>query len=317
MDEKGKGDEVVLGIHSYVDENTQRHGNFTQRLTDGHAWLTVTRNGKTEYYGLWPDNHPVRDLDNGPGSDIRVGLENGVTPTASRYYQLDAEQVKRLDAALKENITWRYTNTCASWASETTQQTTGQDVDADDFLGVETPRELVESIRALEAEQATSLQHPLPPMDKTRSSAFGLRMDALDHLAPQAELALLLDNPAHPDHALYQQALQGVHALDARHGRAPDVQSDQLAGTLAVHARQAGMTGIDHVLNNQDGSRVVAIQGALDDPAQRRVDVATLPAMEQTLARSTEQLAEAMHGARTPAEPAPALQADLHGPRLA
>ncbi len=310
-------DKVILGIHGYIDANTQERGDFSQQLTDGHAWLTVTRNGKTEYYGLWPDDHPTRNIDNGPGSDIRVGLEKGITPTASRYYQLDAEQVKLLDAALKQNVTWRYTNTCASWASETTERTTGQDVDADEFLGVETPRELVESIRALEAKQATSLEHPLAPLGKTRSSSLGQLYDTPGGLAPQTELALLLDDPAHPDHALFQHALQGVHALDAQHGRVPDVHSHQLAGALAAHARQAGMTGVDHVLGNQDGSRMVAIQGALDDPAQRRVDIATLPAMEQTLARSTEQMAVAVQDTPKLAKPSPTLQPDMHRPQLA
>lgn len=152
------------------------------------------------------------------------------------------------------------TNTCASWASETTERVTGRHVDADDVLGVETPRELVESIRTLKAEQATSLEHPRAPMDNARSSSFGQVYDAPGKPALQTGLALLLDDPAHPDHAWYQQALQGVHALDSQHGRVPDVHSDQLAGALAVHARQAGMTGVDHVLNNQDGSRVVAIR---------------------------------------------------------
>lgn len=310
-------DKVILGIHSYVDENTQRNGNFAQRLTDGHAWLTVTRNGQTEYYGLWPDNHPTRNLDNGAGSDIRVGLESGITPTASRYYQLDAAQVKLLDAALKENVSWRYTNTCASWASETTQQVTGRHVDADDVLGVETPRELVQSLRALEARQATSLQHPLAPLDKSQSSSFGRTDDTSVRSGAQPRAALLLDDTAHPDHALYQQALQGVHALDARHGRVPDLHSDQLAGALAVRARQTGMTQVEHVLMNQDGSRVVAIQGALDDPAQRRIDVATLPAMDQTLEQSTQQMAAASPDARMASEPALLQQPDLHGPRLA
>lgn len=57
-------DKVVLGIHSHVDPNTQ--GSFNQ-FVDGHAWISVTRNGHTTFHGLWPDNHPLVE-DNGPGS---------------------------------------------------------------------------------------------------------------------------------------------------------------------------------------------------------------------------------------------------------
>lgn len=43
-------------------------------FTGGHAWISVTKNGTVTVYGLWPDEHP-RTLDNGDGTDIRVGLE--------------------------------------------------------------------------------------------------------------------------------------------------------------------------------------------------------------------------------------------------
>lgn len=42
-------DKVVLGIHSHVDPNTQ--GSFNQ-FVDGHAWISVTRNGQTTIRAL-------------------------------------------------------------------------------------------------------------------------------------------------------------------------------------------------------------------------------------------------------------------------
>ena len=68
---------TILGIHS------DRLG--TAYYHDGHAWITVTRNGITTHYGLWPDSNP-RTKDNGPGNDIRIGLEAQRHPKASRYY---------------------------------------------------------------------------------------------------------------------------------------------------------------------------------------------------------------------------------------
>ena len=41
---------------------------------------------------------------------------------------------------------WRYTNNCASFASERFEEVTGVDIDADDWLGIETPREIGDSI---------------------------------------------------------------------------------------------------------------------------------------------------------------------------
>lgn len=57
-------------------------GSFNQFI-DGHAWISVTRSGETQYYGLWPDGHPGAG-DNGPETDIRVGLETRFKPSASR-----------------------------------------------------------------------------------------------------------------------------------------------------------------------------------------------------------------------------------------
>lgn len=50
--------QVVLGIHS--------NALGSEGYTAGHAWVTVTRSGVTEYYGLWPDDHPAT-INNGPG----------------------------------------------------------------------------------------------------------------------------------------------------------------------------------------------------------------------------------------------------------
>lgn len=76
MSTEPANERVVLGIHS----NGGQGG-----LTDGHAWITVKRgDSPTEYYGLWPDNHPMVK-GNGAGTDIRSGIEreNLLMPTAT------------------------------------------------------------------------------------------------------------------------------------------------------------------------------------------------------------------------------------------
>ena len=162
-------DNVVLGVHSWVDPNTQAKGNSFDRFTDGHAWLTVSSNGEVSYYGLWPDSHPdiVRRGQNDPeATDIREGREAGSEATASRYYNLTPEQAKELETALKQNVTWSPTTTCAGWASDTVTSVTGNKLDATEFLSIETPRQLVKTIRTLEDKQPTAADQALPAAEK-------------------------------------------------------------------------------------------------------------------------------------------------------
>jgi len=154
---------TILGIHSNIAGDGHD-------LTAGHAWISVTRAGTTTFYGLWPDKHP-RTVNNGNKTDIRKNLEAGAAGIANRYYLLSPSQSRRLEAEIKKNIEWRYTNTCASWASEVVLEVLKIDIDADDYLGVETPRELGSSILALEKKNPTSRSSPAPIKVKTQSSS--------------------------------------------------------------------------------------------------------------------------------------------------
>lgn len=264
--------EATLGIHSTVDPRTE--GSFNQ-LVDGHAWITVTRNGQTKHYGLWPDAHS-RVQDNGPGTDIREGMEALLRPTASRYYALTPEQERRLDQALSENVAWSYTNTCASWATTTLTKVTGQQLDAGELMLTDTPRELIESIRRAERLQPTGPAHPQPATEEHhRASSEGSMSDL--------------------SRSLHHQAIEGVHRVDAALGREPDTHSERLAASLAQLARANGLQRIDHVvLGNVEAQgvhNVFAVQGALDDPAHRRVKMPVDQALSSTVEESLQQMA--------------------------
>jgi hypothetical protein len=112
---------------------------------------------------------------------------------------------------------------------------------------------------------------------------------------PHASLGngVLLNDPGHPDHSLFRDAARGVHAIDAKHNRTPDLRSDQLSGHLAVAAKEQGMRGIDHVVMSGDAKLTFAVQGRLDDPAHRRASVDTMQGLNTPLAQSTQQMAEA------------------------
>ncbi|WP_049623163.1 peptidoglycan-binding domain-containing protein [Frateuria defendens] len=90
---------------------------------------------------------------------------------------------------------------------------------------------------------------------------------------PQQAPAANLADAAHPGHAMYQQALRGVHGIDAAHGRTPDQLSDNLAASLTLEAHRHGLSRIDHVVLSDDGKRVYAVQGELNSPFKRIADV--------------------------------------------
>ena len=150
----------MLGIHSTINPGTG--GSFKQ-LMDGHAWISMTRGGETQLYGLWPDRHP-NVPDNGLDSDIRVGVEAGAAATASRYDQITPQQAAELETRQTKNVKWASSNSCASWAGDIVRAVTGHRLQSSDLFGLsDPPRRLVSSIDALEQQRDTSPENPLRP----------------------------------------------------------------------------------------------------------------------------------------------------------
>ncbi|HEY0198833.1 MAG TPA: peptidoglycan-binding domain-containing protein [Rhodanobacter sp.] len=116
-------------------------------------------------------------------------------------------------------------------------------------------------------------------------------LEALDHVQAKNVIPNLAD-PKNPDHALYEQALTGVHKIDANQGRKPDQQSDQLAAGLVVAAKREGMTKIDNVVLSEDGSRAFAVQGKLDSPLRQIAHVQTAEAVNTPIDKSSQALAQ-------------------------
>jgi putative chitinase len=118
-------------------------------------------------------------------------------------------------------------------------------------------------------------------------------------------------DPAHSDHVLHRQVSRAVDAMERSLGRTPDDNSERLKAALLLAAKQNGLARVDHVVLSeargvvQAGQHVFAVQGRLDDPASRRVHVATQQALATPVQASWARLAEVE--AREHAQPRVAL----------
>lgn len=102
--------------------------------------------------------------------------------------------------------------------------------------------------------------------------------------------------PGGENHELYTQISAHVAALDARLGRSFDSTSERFAASLTARAVEQGVDRADHlVLSNATsdvaaGKHVFVVQGALDDPAQRRASMSTDEAVKMPLEQSMQRL---------------------------
>ncbi len=111
-----------------------------------------------------------------------------------------------------------------------------------------------------------------------------------------------IDHPSHAGNPLFVGAQTGVHALDRAHNRVPDLQSDQLAGALAVQARREGLVSISHVVLSDDYSRAFAVDTPDLNAAHRRhAHVEVAAGMAQPLSASTAQM-DAINATREQAQ---------------
>jgi len=130
-------------------------------MTAGHAAImlvdTCTEPPTKTTWGNWPGN-------GGPTSDIRTNYWRD-TWTATKYpflfcHAIDATEEANLMTLVAVHHDWTTNYNCASFASETFHSVTGIDIDADEFLGYETPREIGQHI--IIANHGTRRPIPMP-----------------------------------------------------------------------------------------------------------------------------------------------------------
>lgn len=88
---------------------------------------------------------------------------------------------------------------------------------------------------------------------------------------------------------MFCQALERVHAIDARHGRVPDALSANLAGSLATAAYAQGLARIDHVVLGEGATRAFAVQGDPRSPLRQIACVDVIQAVATPLAQSSAE----------------------------
>lgn len=148
-------------------------------------------------------------------------------------------------------------------------------------LGLEKPRASLSASAPIPSPAARPLEmpvdrHSLPePADLMRSNT-----DAVDRskrpgspttIAPNdstlERTSALLDNPSHPNHAMYSALLNVVHERDRALGRTPDELSKQLAGGLTEQALARGLTSIGSARFSEDG-RIVGMADTVNPSAE-------------------------------------------------
>jgi hypothetical protein len=105
----------------------------------------------------------------------------------------------------------------------------------------------------------------------------------------RADQTPLLSNPAHPDHALYRQALTGMEKLPTGTFR-NEQERQNAAASVVFEAKVSGMNRIDNVALSTNGSGLFAVQGAMNDPAHQRIYLDKAQAAAQPIEKSTQQL---------------------------
>lgn len=106
-----------------------------------------------------------------------------------------------------------------------------------------------------------------------------------------------LDDPGHPDNALYLQSRSLIYALDQQNNRTPDQRSDNLAAALAVSARANGLERLDQVALSEDASALWGVQrppGARDHFFDQHCKVDTLQGLNTSMEQSSKQWLQAM-----------------------
>ncbi|HEY4291515.1 XVIPCD domain-containing protein [Luteibacter sp.] len=114
--------------------------------------------------------------------------------------------------------------------------------------------------------------------------------EARSHAQAAPPAPSLLD-AGHPANGMYEQAHACVARIDESQGRVPGPHTQNFAGSLTSAATAAGFSRVDHVALSDNASRGYAIQGELNSPFKKFVEVDVMQAVQTPLAQSSQEAA--------------------------
>ncbi|RTQ90882.1 hypothetical protein EKL94_05045 [Stenotrophomonas maltophilia] len=135
-------------------------------------------------------------------------------------------------------------------------------------------------------------RRPDPEFDTERTALAASVSSATDDSLSLQRATFSVAELGDADRSLYRQIRAGVERLDAESGKQWDESSQRMSASLLVLAKEQGLSRVDHVvLNNPTeslarGEKVFIVEGAMDDPAQRRGTMNTMDALRAPEAES-------------------------------
>jgi peptidoglycan hydrolase-like protein with peptidoglycan-binding domain len=167
-----------------------------------------------------------------------------------------------------------------------------------------------------EAVEAFQTAHGLKPDGVAGPATMAAISEAKGHVQATTQTVPTLLDARHPANGMYEQAHACVAHIDQEHGRTPGPHTQNFAGFLTSAATAAGFNRIDHVALSDDASRGYAIQGGLNSPFKKLVEVDVMQAVRTPLAQSSQEAAvNVQNNAQQQVAPDPIRQAP--GPSMA
>lgn len=298
---RGKGYDVevrALATHR-LESELGVEARFSATMgTLGHGRY-VPAQIQEEVYAKLPDNlDQLRKVDGVPirifdreGTELYDSKKQATAPGAS----LQAEREHRLESVDRSRQLAEGWNGQVAWhaGAKTTLESIPDVKPATVAKFLEQREEfgIVRRTTERAAEAQTHLQRLAPPTMAASSSAPALTR---------------LDDSAHPDHAMYKQALGWVQAMDKKYAHPSDERSTNLAASLTVAARASGMERIDGVAFSPDRNTVVAAQGqASMGNFNKFASVDTVKGLDTPLVESSKRWPQAMERFQQQQQPTP------------
>jgi peptidoglycan hydrolase-like protein with peptidoglycan-binding domain len=142
-----------------------------------------------------------------------------------------------------------------------------------------------------EAVEAFQTAHGLKADGVAGPATMAAISEAKGHLQAATPSVPTLLDARHPANGIYEQAHICVARIDQEQGRTPGPYTQNFAGSLTSAATAAGFSRIDHVALSDDANRGYAIQGDLNSPFKKYVEVDVMQAIQTPLAQSSEAAA--------------------------